>query len=93
MINQEQINIIKSVLVDYLPSEIGIFGSYARGENRENSDLDILVTFGKRISIIDLIGLEQELSEKLSLKVDLVTRKSLSPLIKDYIEKDLELIS
>lgn len=92
MINKDQIAIIKNVLESYSPTELGIFGSYARGDNTQNSDLDILISFGKKINFLDLIGIEQELSEKLSIKVDLVTRNSLSPLIKAYVEKDLERI-
>ncbi len=92
MINNNQIGLIKQILEPFDPTEIGIFGSYARGQNKENSDLDILVSFGKKISLFDLIGLEQELSEKLFIKVDLVTRKSLSILIEKHVERDLEKI-
>ncbi len=64
------------------------FGSYVRGEQTNKSDIDILVELPKGSSLFDLIGLEQRLEEVLKNKVDLVTYKSVSPRIKDYIEKD-----
>jgi predicted nucleotidyltransferase len=67
---------------------LGVFGSYARGENNANSDLDLLVEFGVRISLLDLAGLEQDLSECLGVKVDLVTERALSKHVRPYVEKD-----
>jgi len=84
---------IKEVLSPFEPEYIGIFGSYARGEEHEESDLDILVKFGKRLNLFDLIGLEQDLSEMLGIKVDLVTENALSPLIKEFVEEDLKKIA
>ncbi|MBI2665831.1 nucleotidyltransferase family protein [Candidatus Woesearchaeota archaeon] len=63
-----------------------IFGSYARGEQKKNSDVDILIRFNG--SLLKLIGMERELSEKLKRKVDLITYGGLNPLLKDYILKD-----
>ena len=93
MINTHQTEQIKQILSKFEPEFIGIFGSYARGDNNEESDLDILVRFGKRINLLDLIGLELELTETLGLKIDLVTEKALSPLIKESIEQDLKKIA
>lgn len=84
---------IKEILSPFEPEYIGIFGSYARGEEHEESDLDILVKFGKRLNLFDLIGLEQDLSEMLGIKVDLVTENALSPLIKEFVEEDLKKIA
>lgn len=89
MINSEQKNIIKHTLKKYNPSVLGVFGSYARNEQKKESDLDLLVDFNQTLNLLDLIGLEQELSEKLGVKVDLITTKSLNKNIKPYIEKDL----
>lgn len=89
MINSEQIELIKDILTPYNPKELGVFGSYSRNQNNKESDLDLLVDFEKRINLFDLIGIEQELSDRLMIKVDLVTKNSLSYLIKDYVEKDL----
>ncbi len=90
MISGEQKQIILNKLAPYNPKRIGIFGSFARGENSEKSDLDILVEFGVKINLLDLIGIEQELSDVLGIKVDLVTEKGLHPYLKPYIEKDLK---
>lgn len=68
---------------------IGVFGSYARDEQRGQSDLDLLIDFRSRVNLLDLIGLEQELSEKLGIQVDLTTVKSVHDSLKPYIEKDL----
>jgi len=92
MISDAQKNIIIQNLSRYKPKRLGIFGSYARGENKANSDLDILVEFGERISLLDLIGLEQDLSEILGVKVDLVTERALSKHVRPYVEKDYQSI-
>lgn len=93
MISSNQQIIIKKILAPFEPVEIGIFGSYARNENNDSSDLDILVQFGKRLNLFDLVDLENKLSEELGIKVDLVTRNALSPFIKEFIERDLRKIA
>jgi len=67
-----------------------LFGSRARGEEKADSDIDILVRFGTPKSLFDLIGLEQELSQTLNSKVDVVTERSLHPLIKNQVIQDLK---
>ncbi len=67
---------------------IEIFGSYARGEQRKDSDLDILVEFEEPIDLINFIELENYLSGLLSIKVDLVTKNALKPRIRDSILKE-----
>ncbi|MCK4313076.1 MAG: nucleotidyltransferase family protein [Candidatus Cloacimonetes bacterium] len=84
--------IIVSYLKDYDPKKIGIFGSFARNENDKESDIDILVDFRKKINLLDLVGIELDLSELLGLKVDLVTERSINPKLKKYIYKDLKVI-
>ncbi len=54
--------------------EMGVFGSYVRGEQTEASDLDILVSLGTGIGLIGLAGLQQDLSDALGVKVDLVVK-------------------
>jgi predicted nucleotidyltransferase len=88
MISAVQKDIIIKNLSPYKPKKLGVFGSYARGENNANSDLDLLVEFGVRISLLDLAGLEQHLSECLGVKVDLVTERALSKHVRPYVEKD-----
>jgi uncharacterized protein len=88
-ISEQQQETIKRAAHKYHPKFIGIFGSYTRGDQAINSDLDILIDFEENVNLIDLIGLEQELSELLGLKVDLVTQKSIYPPLKSIIENDL----
>ncbi|TNE81129.1 MAG: nucleotidyltransferase [Bacteroidetes bacterium] len=71
------------------PTLVGVFGSYARGEENEKSDLDILIDFEKNVHLLELIGLEQELSDLLGIKVDLITLRSVNASLKPYIESDL----
>ena len=63
----------------------GIFGSYARGRNKRNSDIDILVETRKNMGLFDFVGIKLELEEKLKKNVDLVEYKTIKPLIKDRI--------
>lgn len=66
-----------------------IFGSYVRGEEKENSDIDILIEFPRGKSLLDLVRLQRKLEEVLEKKVDLATYKSVSPLLQKYIQRDL----
>jgi predicted nucleotidyltransferase len=91
-VNKETEQKIITYLAQYDPLLIGIFGSYARHEQTEESDLDILVSFDQRLTLIDLSRITNDLSEELHIKVDLVTQKSLNPKLKPYIEKDLHVI-
>ncbi len=77
-------------LLPYHPMRIGVFGSFARGDNDADSDLNILIRFKDRISLLHLVEIEQELSDKLGVPIDLVTENSLkNPRLKAYIERDL----
>ena len=92
MITQQQIDIIIKVMKPYNPKKIGIFGSFARGENTEKSDIDILYDYEGKITLFDHIRMINELQEYLNKKVDLVTPDSLHPLLKDQILKDVRVI-
>ena len=72
--------------------KIAIFGSYASGEEKPESDIDILVEFTGRKSLLDLVRIERELSEVLGIKVDLLTEKSISPYLIDTIKNEMEVI-
>lgn len=87
-------NKIKTQLIDllkpYQPQRISIFGSYARGEEKKDSDLDILIKFSNKISLLKLVQIQQELSENLGIPVDLVTENGIkNPRLKKYIEQNL----
>ena len=62
-------------------SEIGLFGSYVRGEQSKKSDLDVLVSTNKRMGLLKFIGIENYLSSLLGVKVDLVMKSALKPTI------------
>lgn len=62
-----------------------LFGSYVRGDNTKESDIDILVELPDTATLLELGGLKVTLEEKLKKKVDVVTYKSISPIIKDSI--------
>ncbi len=92
MISKEQAGLILTITRPYDPVCIGVFGSYARGEQHKDSDLDLLIDFRRVVNLLDLIGIEQELTEKLGIKVDLVTLRALNEQIKPFIEKDIKYI-
>lgn len=90
MLPSEITNIILSRMKKFDPQKVGIFGSFARGDNKKGSDLDILVEFRNTPSLLALIKLENDLSEILGTKVDLVTTGSLkNKRIQKSIKKDL----
>jgi predicted nucleotidyltransferase len=72
--------------------KIAVFGSYARDEAKPESDIDLLVEFSERKSLLDLVGIEQELSDALGVKVDLLTEKSISPYLIDRIKSEMKVI-
>jgi len=69
----------------YAVKTLEIFGSYVRAEQQSGSDLDVLVTFSKVPGLFTYIGLENDLSDLLGLKVDLVLKDSLKPFIGEVI--------
>jgi len=69
-------------------SRASIFGSLVRGEANGDSDLDLLVEFRGEKSLLDLTGLKIELESTLNQKVDLLTYRSVSPLLRDIIQKE-----
>ena len=75
----------------YPIKDLGIFGSVARGDNTLKSDIDILVEFNKNhnMGLFEFIGLEQDLSDLLGKKVDLVMKSGLKPAIKKYVLKNI----
>jgi predicted nucleotidyltransferase len=81
-----QLEALKPLLVErYKVESIAIFGSYSRGEQTPKSDLDIMVTFSEPIGVYRFIEVEEFLGQKLGIKVDLVQKGALLPMIKDQI--------
>lgn len=73
-------------------SRIGVFGSVARGEATSRSDIDLLVDFSKKKSLLAVVRLERELSAALKKKVQLLTEAAISPYLRDRIMRELKVI-
>lgn len=71
---------------------LGIFGSSVRGQTTSESDVDLLVRFSKRKSLLDLVRIEREFAEALGRTVDLLTEASISPYLRDRIKAEVEVI-
>ena len=71
---------------------LGVFGSVARGEATEKSDIDLLVKFSERKGLLSLVRLERILSETLERKVDLLTEAAISPYIRENSLNDLKVL-
>jgi len=83
---------ITQLLKDQGARKVAVFGSYIRGEESHESDIDIIVEFSERKSLLELVRMERELSDVLGIKVDLLTEKSISPYLIDTIKKEMEVI-
>ncbi|MBP6385336.1 MAG: nucleotidyltransferase domain-containing protein [Pseudarcicella sp.] len=92
MISQQQVDVIINTLKPFRPIKIGIFGSYSRDENTEESDIDILYSFEEAIGLFKLIRIKDDLEQKLNKKIDLVSEKYAHPKLKPLILKDLKVI-
>jgi uncharacterized protein len=57
--------------------EMGVFGSWVRGTQKQDSDLDVLVELGDAVGLMELVGLKQDLSDAIGIEVDLVTKDAL----------------
>ncbi len=65
--------------------DVRVFGSLARGEGGEASDLDLLVTLGEDRSLLDLVGLKQDVEDLIHRPVDVVTEQALSPYLRERV--------
>lgn len=88
----EELERIKKKIIPLLKksdvTRSAFFGSVARGETKPESDIDILVEFSKGKSFFDFVELKDNLEKALARDVDLVTYKSVNPLLKDLIFQD-----
>jgi uncharacterized protein len=92
MISQDKESTLITILKNHDASRIGIFGSYARGEAGPDSDLDLLVDFKNRKSLLTLVKIQRELSEALGIHVDLLTEAAISPRLIDRIKAEMRVI-
>ncbi|MEW6179947.1 MAG: nucleotidyltransferase family protein [Chloroflexota bacterium] len=79
--NEQLLNLCRR----YQVASLKVFGSVARGEEHQDSDIDILVQFVHPVSLLTLVRLERELSDLFGRKVDLLTEQALSPYIRDAV--------
>lgn len=88
----EKLKIAKPNLSEkYNIDKLAVFGSYSRNEQRENSDIDILVEFSKPIGL-EFVSLAFELEQILGEKVDLVSKKAIKERYLNYILKDIKYV-
>ena len=73
-------------------SMVGVFGSMVNGEARQDSDIDLIVRFSKRKSLLAMVRLERELGETLGRKVDLLTEASISSYIRERVLKEMQVV-
>lgn len=76
---------IIKILQKFGVTRAGIFGSYARGDFNKDSDIDVLVEFRGKRSLLDLVDLKSALEKELNKKADVITYKSINPLLKKRI--------
>ena len=68
---------------------LGVFGSFARGDASEDSDVDLLIRFSTRKGLLDLVRIEREMAESLGRSVDLLTDAAISPYLREHINREL----
>jgi hypothetical protein len=83
---------LNAIFKEYGLVKAAVFVSYARGEQKKRSDIDLLVEFGGEKSLLDLVGLGFDLERIFKKKVDINTYNALHPLLRDSILKDQVLI-
>jgi hypothetical protein len=77
---------------EYGVKEIGIFGSFVKGEQKEVSDVDILIELERPVGFVKFMKLEKRISDILGVKVDLVTKKALKPYIGQRILQEVQYV-
>lgn len=77
--------LIRRLVVQHHVANPRVFGSVARGDDRDDSDLDILVDTLEETTLFDLGGLQHDLETLLQMRVDLATSKGLRPKVKDRV--------
>lgn len=76
------------ILLSFGVKKAALFGSTARNENTKNSDIDLLVQLGKKMSLFEFIDMKQKLQEVLKSKVDVVQYDKIKPSLKSFILRD-----
>ena len=79
---------ILRIAAKYGAENIRVFGSVARGEDTEQSDIDLLLVFNPPVSLLEHIGMSQDLEELLKRKVHLVTEPAVHPFLRERIFRE-----
>lgn len=88
MDRNQKLRFIAEILENEGAESASLFGSFARGEETDKSDIDIIVKFKNPKSLMELARIEREITEKIGVKADLQTERSISPYIAKYIENE-----
>lgn len=89
---QKHLSAINKIIYQNDINYLAVYGSFARGEEKADSDLDLLVSFSKSKGLFDLVDIQDALGLILGVKVDLVTKGGISKYVKPYIQDDLKII-
>lgn len=93
MVAEEILRVLRAVKADvtirFKARELALFGSVARAEHAECSDIDLLVDFAEGADLFDLVGLALYLEERLGRRVDVVPRHALRPELRDAVLREL----
>lgn len=84
-------------IVEFLKSKgatkVAVFGSYVRDEETPKSDIDVIIDFKKHsMGLFEFVGIQQELSEKIGIKVDLLTEEGISPYLIKNVRKEMKVL-
>jgi len=88
MLTSRRTDILR-IAARYGIENVRVFGSFARGKNRPDSDLDLLVDLEPGRSLLDIIAAKQDLEDLLKRSVDVVTERSLSPYFRDSVTQEV----
>ena len=88
MKREKALKTIKNILKKNGAIKISLFGSFSRNEEKQYSDIDVLVKFNRNMGYFEFIKIENELSENIGRKVDLVTKEAINPFMIDSIKRD-----
>ncbi len=73
-------------------TKVAVFGSYVRDEETPNSDIDVIIDFQKPMGLFEFVGIQQDLSEKIGINVDLLTEEGISPYLIKKIRKEMKVL-
>lgn len=82
------LDILREILQSHGVIQASVFGSYARGQARTDSDLDILVHYSEGVSLFDHLDLKDQLEQKSGKSVDIVSARAVSRHLRPYIDKE-----